>query len=65
MSETTTNDAKHEETELTLKARVESLEGAVASLVEQNKNILVNFREMISAVLAVSYPGQEQISEDE
>ena len=66
MSETTTNDAKHEETELTLKARVESLEGAVASLVEQNKNILVNFREMILTVLTVAYPDhQEQISEAE
>lgn len=65
MPETTTNDVDYEEAELALKARVESLEKTVVSLVKQHKNILVNFREMISAVLAVSYPGQEQISEDE
>jgi|TARA_R110000824_G_scaffold49483_22_gene138944 hypothetical protein len=60
MSEPTVLDAEFEEAEITIEERVEALESIVKGLLEANKNILTNFREMITAVTEISEESSEE-----
>jgi len=51
---------EHKEAEITLEDRVETLEGLIDGLIEGHKNILENFREMITAVTEISEEPSEE-----
>ena len=60
MSEPTIIDAEFENVEATIEERVEMLESIVKGLLEANKNILTNFREMVAAVTEISEESSEE-----
>ena len=60
MSELTVIDANFEETEVALESRVAKLEEQVVLLLQGQKNILEQFREMIAAVTEISGDSSEE-----
>ena len=60
MSEPTIIDAEFEETEVTLESRVAKLEEQVVLLLQGQKNILEQFREMVAAVTEISEESSEE-----
>mgnify|MGYP003681270448 CR=1 FL=1 len=60
MSEPTVIDAEFEETEVVLKSRVAKLEEQVVLLLQGQKSILEQFREMIAAVTEISEESSEE-----
>tara|TARA_R110002020_G_scaffold47931_1_gene136959 strand:+ start:47 stop:229 length:183 start_codon:yes stop_codon:yes gene_type:complete len=60
MSEPTVIDAEFEETEVVLKSRVAKLEEQVVLLLQGQKSILEQFREMIAAVAEISEESSEE-----
>ena len=60
MSEPTVIDAEFEETEINLESRVAKLEEQVILLLQGQKNILEQFREMITAVTEISEESSEE-----
>ena len=60
MSEPTVIDADFEETEVALESRVAKLEEQVVLLLQGQKSILEQFREMIAAVAAISGDSSEE-----
>tara|TARA_R110000824_G_scaffold14390_1_gene61321 strand:+ start:476 stop:658 length:183 start_codon:yes stop_codon:yes gene_type:complete len=59
MSEPTVIDAEFEETEVALESRVAKLEEQVVLLLQGQKNILEQFREMIATVTEISEESSE------
>ena len=60
MSEPTVIDADFEETEVALENRVAKLEEQVVLLLQGQKSILEQFREMIEAVTEISEESSEE-----
>ena len=60
MSEPTVIDADFEETEVALENRVAKLEEQVVLLLQGQKSILEQFREMIEAVTEISKESSEE-----
>ena len=60
MSEPIVIDAEFEETEVALESRVAKLEEQVVLLLQGQKNILEQFREMIAAVTEISEESSEE-----
>jgi len=60
MSEPTVVDIEHKETKATLENRVEALEVVYKRLLEGHRNVLENFREMVTAVTEISKEPSEE-----